>query len=151
MAWGKVMELNEALDTLQKAGLIAEGAYKDILHQKFAEKRAKREQDQKDYDSRQKKMAKISKKLNKEIEEFISDLADEMVSDQVTCKYNPSDWITTIQIENKQFKVDTYGFGVVEFAKYEYGRWNPISRTKDLDNLDEFLEDVFEYLTNVAA
>lgn len=150
-ALGESMELDEALDTLNKAGLIAEGAYKDILHQKFAEKRAKREQDQKDYDSRQKQMAKISKKLNKEIEEFVSDLADEMVSDQVTCKYNSTDWVTTIQIENKQFKVDTYGFGVVEFAKYEYGRWNNIFNTRNLDNLDEFLEKVFEYLTDVAA
>ena len=130
---------------------ICEGAYKDILHQKFAEKRAKREQDQKDYDAKQRKMAKISKKLNKEIEEFISDLADELVSDKVTCKYDKNDWITTIQIENKQYKVDTYGFGVVEFAKYEYGRWNNIFNTKDLDNLDEFLEKVFEYLTDAAA
>jgi hypothetical protein len=130
---------------------ICEGAYKDILHQKFAEKRAKREQDQKDYDAKQRKMAKISKKLNKEIEEFISDLADELVSDKVTCKYDKNDWITTIQIENKQYKVDTYGFGVVEFAKYEYGRWNNIFNTRDLDNLDEFLEKVFEYLTDQVA
>ena len=130
---------------------ICEGAYKDILHQKFAEKRAKREQDQKDYDAKQRKMAKISKKLNKEIEEFISDLADELVSDKVTCKYDKNDWITIIQIENKQYKVDTYGWGVVEFAKYEYGRWNNIFNTKDLDNLDEFLEKVFEYLTDAAA
>lgn len=130
---------------------ICEGAYKDILHQKFAEKRAKREQDQKDYDAKQRKMAKISKKLNKEIEEFISDLADELVSDKVTCKYDKNDWITTIQIENKQYKVDTYGFGVVEFAKYEYGRWNNIFNTKDLDNLDDFLEKVFEYLTDQVA
>ena len=130
---------------------ICEGAYKDILHQKFAEKRAKREQDQKDYDAKQRKMAKISKKLNKEIEEFISDLADELVSDKVTCKYDKNDWITIIQIENKQYKVDTYGWGVVEFAKYEYGRWNNIFNTKDLDNLDEFLEKIFEYLTDAAA
>jgi hypothetical protein len=130
---------------------ICEGAYKDILHQKFAEKRAKREQDQKDYEAKQRKMAKISKKLNKEIEEFISDLADELVSDKVTCKYDKNDWITIIQIENKQFKVDTYGWGVVEFAKYEYGRWNNIFNTRDLDNLDEFLEKVFEYLTDQVA
>jgi hypothetical protein len=130
---------------------ICEGAYKDILHQKFAEKRAKREQDQKDYDARQRQMAKISKKLNKEIEEFISDLADEMVSDKVTCKYDKTGWRTFIQIENKQYKVDTYGFGVVEFAKYEYGRWNNIFNTKDLDNLDEFLEKVFDYITDAAA
>ncbi len=130
---------------------ICEGAYKDILHQKFAEKRAKREQDQKDYDAKQRKMAKISKKLNKEIEEFISDLADELVSDKVTCKYDKNDWITIIQIENKQYKVDTYGWGVVEFAKYEYGRWNNIFNTRNLDNLDEFLEKVFEYLTDQVA
>ena len=144
------MKLEEAKEILKENGFICEGAYKDILHQKFAEKRAKREQDQKDYDARQRQMAKISKKLNKEIEEFISDLADEMVSDKVTCKYDKNDWITTIQIENKQYKVDTYGFGVVEFARYEYGRWNNIRSTKNLDELDEFLEKVFEYITDEA-
>ena len=141
------MELNEALDILHKAGLIAEGAYKDILHQKFAEKRAKREQDMKDYDAKQRKMAKISKKLYKEIEEFISDLADELVSDKVTCKYDKIGWKTIIQIENHQYKVDTYGYGEVEFAEYKYGRWNNIRSTRNLDELDEFLEKVFEYLT----
>lgn len=144
------MELNEALDILHKAGLIAEGAYKDILHQKFAEKRAKREQDMKDYESRQRKMAKISKKLYKEIEEFISDLADELVSDKITCKYDKIGWKTIIQIENNQYKVDTYGYGEVEFAKYQYGRWNNIRSTKNLDELDEFLEKVFEYITEEA-
>lgn len=145
------MRLEEAKEILKENGFICEGAYKDILHQKFAEKRAKREQDQKDYDAKKRKMAKISKKLNKEIEEFISDLADELVSDKVTCKYAKNDWITIIQIENKQFKVDTYSWGVIEFAKYEYGRWNSIFNTKDLDNLDEFLEKVFDYITDQVA
>lgn len=145
------MELNEAKQILEENGFIIEGAYKDILHQKFAEKRAKQEQDMKDYEAKQRKMAKISKKLNKEIEEFINDLADEMVSDKVTCKYDKTGWRTIIQIENKQYKVDTYGFGVVEFAKYEYGRWDTIRSTRNLEELDEFLEKVFEYLTDAAT
>ena len=145
------MRLEEAKKILKENGFICEGAYKDILHQKFAEKRAKQEQDMKDYEARQRKMAKISKKLNKEIEEFISDLADEMVSDKVTCKYDKTGWKTIIQIENNQYKVDTYGYGEVEFAEYEYGRWNNIRSTKNLDALDEFLEKVFEYLTEEAA
>lgn len=56
------MELKEAKQILKQNGFIVEGAYKDILHQKFAEKRAKREQDQKDYDAKQRKMGRLTKK-----------------------------------------------------------------------------------------
>lgn len=145
------MNLNEAKEILQENGFILEGAYKDILHQKFAAKRAEREQDKKDDEARQRKMAKIAKKMYTEIEEFISDLADEMVSDKVTCQYDKTGWKTLIQVENHKYKVDTYGYGEVEFSRFEYGHWNKIRSTRHLDELDDFLENVFEFITEEAA
>lgn len=130
---------------------ILEGAYKDILHQKFAEMRADREADKKSYEARQRKMSRIAKKLSKEIEEFVSDLADEMVSDQVTCNYDKTDWTTTIQVERNKYKVDTMGYGEVEFGKFEYGHWDIKFKTTDLENLDNFLDKVFNYITEEAA
>lgn len=61
------MQLKEAKQILEENGFIVEGAYKDILHQKFAEKRAKREQDQKDYDAKQRKMGRLAKKYQKKL------------------------------------------------------------------------------------
>lgn len=146
------MELKEAKEILEENGFILEGAYKEILHQKFAAKRAQREQDDKDYEARHKKMARLAKKMSKEIEEFISDLADEMVSDKVTCKYESGLWRTSIQVENHKYRVDTYGYGEIEFRKEDGGdHWKIIYSTRDLDNLDYFLEKVFDYITEEAA
>ena len=145
------MNLIEAKQILEENGFIVEGAYKDILHQKFAQKRAEREQNNKDFDTNQRKTARLAKKMSKEIEEFVSDLADEMVSDEVTCKYNPTDWITTINVKSRKYKVDTLGYGQVEFCEESYGRWRIIYRTTDLNNLDDFLEKVFEFITEEAA
>ena len=146
------MELDEAKQILKQNGFICEGAYKDILHQKFAEKRAKREQDQKDYDAKQRKMGRLAKKISKEIEEFISDLADEMVSDKVTCKYDATEWTTNIQVENRKYKVYVTGYGQIEFRKEAAdGRWQVIETTTNLDYLPTFLENVFDYITDAAA
>ncbi len=145
------MELREAKEILKEKGFILEGAYKDILHQKFADMRAEREADKKSYEARQRKMAKISKKLNKEIEEFVSDLADEMVSDQVTCKYDKTEWTTIIQVERNKYKVDTMGYGQIDFGKFEYGHWDIKFKTTNLENLDNFLDKVFNYITEEAA
>ena len=89
--------------------------------------------------------------MSKEIEEFVSDLADEMVSDEVTCKYNPSDWITTINVKSRKYKVDTLGFGQIEFSEESDGGWRRIYKTNDLENVSDFLEKVFDYITEEVA
>lgn len=146
------MNLNEALEILREHDFICEGAYKDILHQKFAEKRAKRETDNKNYEARQRKMGRLAKKISKEIEEFISDLADEMVSDKVTCKYDATEWTTNIQVENRKYKVYVTGYGQIEFRKETAdGRWQVIETITNLEYLPTFLENVFDYITEAAA
>ena len=146
------MRLDEALEILKTRGFICEGAYKDILHQKFAEKRTERETDKKNYEARQRKMGRLAKKISKEIEEFISDLGDEMVSDQVTCKYDSTEWTTNIQVENHKYKVYVTGYGQIEFREETSdGRWRVVNTTTNLDNLPTFLENVFDYITDAAA
>lgn len=146
------MQLKEAKEILEENGFIVEGAYKDILHQKFAEKRAERETNKKNYEARQRKMGRLAKKISKEIEEFISDLADEMVSDKVTCKYDATEWTTNIQLENRKYKVYVTGYGQIEFREESAdGRWRVIETTTNLDYLPTFLENVFDYITDAAA
>ena len=146
------MLLREAKEILKKNGYLIEGAYKDIIHQKFGDIRQSKKEKQDKYDAEMKKRGRIFNKVYKEVKEFVDDLADEMVSDQVTCSYKRGSWDIFIKVENNEYRIDMTGFAGLRFATKDWNdNWNVKGSTANWDSIPEFLEYAFDNITKEAA
>ena len=131
---------------------ICEGAYKDIIHQKFGEIRQSNKEHQDKYDGEMKKRGRIINKVYKEVKEFVDDLADEMVSDKVTCSYKRGSWEILIKVEDTEYRIDMTGYEGLRFAVTDWhGSWQKLRSTEDWTRIPEFLEYAFDKITSDAA
>lgn len=158
----KIREISSKLaqvvyDTIYKVkneSTILEGAYKDIIHQKLGEIR----QNNKEINSKEKgryiKLGKIMSKVSKETKEFIDDLGDELVSDEVTCNYDKNNWKINIQVKDKKYIIEMKAWGEFifkRFTKIGYKDWDEVYKTENLEDVPEYLEKAFDYITKEAA
>ena len=148
------MKLKEAKEILNENGFILEGSYKDIIHQKLGEIRQKRADDESKYKGQQIQLGKIMSKVYKETKEFIDDLADELVSDEVTCNYDKKHWRIHIQVKDKKFILEMSGWGEFRFKEHRtigYTDWNEIFSIETLKNIAVYLEKAFDYITKESV
>lgn len=148
------MELKEAKEYLNSKGYILEGAYKDIIHQKLGEIRQNNKESNSKEKGRYIKLGKIMSKVAKETKEFIDDLGDELVSDEVTCNYDKNNWKINIQVKDKKYIIEMKVWGEFIFKRFTrigYKDWAEVYKTENLEDVSEYLEKAFDYITNAAA
>lgn len=148
------MNLREAKEILNKNGYLIEGSYKDIIHQKLGEIRQKREDNDKAYNSKQIKLGKIMSKVYNEVKEFIDDLADELVSDKITCDYDKKHWKINIHVEDKEYIMEMTSWGEFRFKEHTtvgWKDWRDIYSTEYLEAISDYLDKAFDYITKEAV
>lgn len=144
------MTLDEAIETLNKAGCIAEGVYKDLIHTRLGELRDAKLKAQQDSDSKEKRNIRIMNKVFKEVKEFVNDLENEVIDSDITC--SKEDWDIIVKIDWKEFKIYC---GLRDYAFYVPNRATPVTEIPNDENLrsnlPNFLETIFEALTKAAS
>lgn len=148
------MKLEEAKEILNKNGYLIEGSYKDIIHQKLGEIRQKRADDESKYKGQQIQLGKIMSKVYNEVKEFIDDLADELVSDKITCDYDKKHWKINIHVEDKEYIMEMTSWGEFRFKEHTtvgFKDWNEVYSTDYLESIPDLLDKIFDYITKESV
>lgn len=99
------MKLDEAVKVLKKNGyLITEGKYKELIHSQLGELGKSRKQDEANESLQLKRFNKVSRIAKNELTEFVSDLNDELVRDDIILK-----------VEKKIEKVGEFDRAIINF------------------------------------
>ena len=148
------MKLKEAKEILKQNGYLIEGSYKDIIHQRLGEIRQKRDDNNKANNSKQIKLGKIMSKVYNEVKEFIDDLADELVSDKITCDYDKKHRKINIHVEDKEYIMEMTIWGEFRFKEQitvGWKDWIDIFATDGLEAISEYLDKAFDYITKESV
>ena len=146
------MLLKEAQKILKENGFILEGSYRDIIHQKIGVIRQNKKESDNRVAQAKRKAAKIFRGVYKECEEFVDDLCNELVTDEIKLNKITNDNFSKINIFTG---TKIIGIMVKDdeliYIRDGYEEYNLSIDKVDKDSLSEFLNKVFDAVTYYAS